>query len=340
MKVGVIGAGDNEQLAHIASYNKLKDAELVGIVDEDLAMARTLSNRYKCKYYSDFEQLIDKTGLDAVSICTPPFARRDIIQYAAENNVSILCESPLSNSYSDALEIRKVIERSGIQFMMGFTLRFSEWYERAYKLIRGAKLGEIVFLRCVYASQLPSNPWFLKENNGGILVDKGSHMIDLICWLLGAPSKVRACVSNIRNISGENAFITLYHEKSISQLALSYGVNVHLHRPIFRTEIYGTGCVLIMDHNLNICSFLPASKHILKEYLIGVPREAIRYYLQSKNLIEKENSHFKEIEYFIHCLKNGHKVSPNYLDGLANMKIIEACYESAKKGIAINLDTS
>lgn len=341
MKVGVIGVGGVVPSAHIPSYLKIKDVELVGIADTNDKIAKIVSQKCRCEYYSDFKQLIDKNELDAISICTPPLIRNDIIQYAAENNINILCETPLSSSYSNALGIKKIIEKSGVQLMMCFVLRFFDWYQNAFELIRDGRLGEVVFSRCVYASELPPYSWVFDKGNtgGGVIVDRGSHVIDLVTWLLSTPKKVEATILNKRNMGvAENAFITLTHENSVSQLALSFGVNVHFNRPVDRIEIYGTACNLIMDHSLDICSFLPASEHILKKYMAEVPKNAIKYFLKHKNLVKQEDPHFKAINYFVNCLKNGDAVSPNYLDGLTNIKIIDACYKSMKEERVIQLN--
>ena len=331
VKVGVIGAGGIAQLAHLPSYHKIEDVELVGIADTNEELAKTISNKYHCGCYTDFKQMVDKNELDAVSICTPPFARIGIIQYLLENNINILCEKPLANSYQTALEIKRMVERSSVQFMMGFTLRFFDWYQSAFELIQENKLGDVMFASATYASPLPPYSWFFEKakSGGGVIIDRGAHMIDLVTWLFGIPKKVQACILNKRNMNvEENAFVTLIHEDSISQLVLSYGVN----KPRDRIEIYGTACNLIVDCDLGLSLFLPSSENILKQVVLKLPKKAIKNLLQSRGLIKKdEDPYFKEISYFVNCLKEGNKVSPNYLDGFNNIKIIDACYKSIKE---------
>jgi predicted dehydrogenase len=342
MKVGIIGASDIAGLAHIDSYYKLKDVEVKGVADKNEKTGRRLCNKYRCRYYSDFKQLIDKNELDAVSICTPPYERNDIIRYIVENDINILCESPLADSYQNALKIKKIVERSNIQLMMGFVSRFIDHYQNAEELIRKGKFGEIVFSRYIFASELPYH-LFLTEKNpvGGALMDKGSHLIDLATWLFGMPNKIYAIVMNKRDADvEENTFVTLMHENCISQLTLSYGVNIHFNRPMERLEIYGTACNMIIDRSLDIYSFLSASDHILKDYLKEVPRAAIKLYLRYKKFITREDPYFKEIKYFVERLKQGREVTPSCTDGLINIKIIDACYESAEKGIPIEVTYS
>ena len=265
IKVGIVGAGGIAQLAHLPSYLKLKDAEIIGIADPDEDLAKATSQEYHCNFYADFKQLIDKNELDAISLCTPPFARTEIIEYAAENNINILCEKPMANSLSDALQIKKMVEKSGIQFMMGFSLRFSDWYQQAYEYIQEGKLGEVIFSNCVYASPLPPYAWFFDKtrSGGGVIIDRGSHILDVVTWFFGMPKSIYATTLNKRNMEvEENGFVTLMHGDIVSQLAISFGVN----KPLDRVEICGTACNVIIDHELNSLFFLPAYKNILKDY--------------------------------------------------------------------------
>jgi predicted dehydrogenase len=254
-----------------------------------------------------------------------------------ENNINILCEKPLANSYQTALEIKRMVERSSVQFMMGFTLRFFDWYQSAFELIQENKLGDVMFASATYASPLPQYSWFFEKakSGGGVIIDRGAHMIDLVTWLFGIPKKVQACILNKRNMNvEENAFVTLIHEDSISQLVLSYGVN----KQRDRIEIYGTACNLIVDCNLGLSLFLPSSESMLKQFALKLPKKAIKSLLQSKSLIKKnDDPYFKEISYFVKCLKEGNKVSPDYLDGFNNIKIIDACYKSIKEEKTIDV---
>ena len=332
VKVGVIGAGGIAQSVHLPSYHKIKDVEIVGITDINEQLARAASQKYNCEYYADFKQLIDKNELDAISICTPPFARNEIIDYVAENNINILCEKPMANSLSNALKIKKVVEKSGIQFMMGFTLRFSEWYQKAFEYMQEGKLGEVIFSNCVYASPLPPYAWFFdkESSGGGVIIDRGSHILDVVTWFFGMPKKIYATILNKRNMDvEENGFVTLMQGDVVSQLAISFGVNKSLNR----VEVCGTACNLIIDHELNSLFFLPAYKNILKDCLFQLPKNALDLYLTAKNLIKKKDDmYFKEISYFVDCLKDGKEVSPNCLEGLNNIRIIDGCYRSIEKG--------
>lgn len=345
MKAGIIGSGNIAQ-AHLLAYRKLKEIECVCISNEGTAR---LSNFQDYRSYDTYKQMVEENKLDVVSICTPPFDRINIIKYLAEANINILCEPPMSMSYPEALEIKKIIENSDIQLMMGFSLRFSKWYHDAKQLIENGRLGDIIFCRWVYASAFPKNHTFFFEKKdepliedkcranlqnphrkmSGIIFNKGCQIFDILTWFFNSPKTVDATFLNKRNLnSEENAFITFEHPSSVSQVSLSYGTNIHPNRPLERIEIYGTACNLIMDHSLGIFSFLPASKHILLDHLLRIPEAAIRQFFMNKKLNIAEDIYYREISYFINSIKNKKSLTSTYLDGLNNVSIMDESYRS------------
>lgn len=356
MKVGIIGAG-NAGLEHLFAYSQIKEIEFICISTEGNSC--NIPNLHNCKVYDEYKKMICENKLDAISICTPPFNRIDVIRYIAEAGINILCEPPMAKSYSEALEIKIIIEKYKVQFMMGFSLRFSKWNIEVKNLIRDGRLGDVIFARWVFASSLSQNPWFLnvrediycpqneyntngknlKPEMSGIIFDKGCQIFDLLSSLLGLPRTVDAIFLNKRELSvEESAFITLQHSSCVSQLSLSYGTNVHPNRPIERMEIFGTACNIILDQSLGVYSFLPASENILSEYLTKIPESAIKLFLMHKNLIQKENIYLKEIAYFIRNIKISSPINPNHIDGFENVAIMDACYRSIKENCRIIAD--
>ena len=326
IKIGVIGGGAIAQEAHLPAYSKLNDVEIVGIADVNEKAARSTAKKYHCKAYADYTKLLDENKLDAISVCTPPFTRLEIIKRVAEKGVSILCEKPLAESYSHAVEIHKIIENSGIQFMMGFTLRFDNWYKEASQKVAEGKLGDVVFLRGVYVDTFPQYSWILnKDMPGGVMMDKGSHAIDMATWLLGPPREVQSVTFNKREMAiDENAFLIMKHDTAYSQLTFSFGVNKRMER----LEIFGTACNFIIDQELLTTFFLPSSDNVIF-HLPKVYKNAAKQLLCSKGIINQPNMYFQELEYFVNCIKNGENLTPNHNDGVTNMAIIDASYKSA-----------
>ena len=173
----------------------------------------------------------------------------------------------------------------------------------------------------------PQYAWILnKDMPGGVMMDKGAHSIDMATWLLGPPNEVQAVTFNKREMANdENALLTMNHDNARSQLAFSFGVNKRMER----MEIFGTACNFIIDQELLTTFFLPSSDNAIF-HLTKVYKNAAKQLMCSKGIINQPTSHFKELSYFVDCLKNGENPTPNHWDGLVNMAVIDACYISAK----------
>lgn len=94
IRVGFIGVGQMAQ-AHIRALSTLEDAEIVGVYDVDLTRAREVADAINATAFERAEHVIDPSRVDAVFVCSPPFARGDIEEIAARNGIHIFVEKPL-----------------------------------------------------------------------------------------------------------------------------------------------------------------------------------------------------------------------------------------------------
>ena len=111
IKTAVIGLGNIATSAHLPVYASMKDVEIVGVVDLNEKQSRRVGKRFGCFNTTDFRQMIDSTKPDVISVCTPPFARLEIIEYAAQQGIGVLCEKPMSTNLTDAGAIVKLVEK-------------------------------------------------------------------------------------------------------------------------------------------------------------------------------------------------------------------------------------
>lgn len=140
---------------------------------------------------TNLDEFFENNNLDIVHICTPNLLHKDNILRAIEKGVHIYCEKPLTVSYQDALEIEEAVQKSGKIFQMVFNNRFFPSTIRAKQMIDSGEMGELIAVRCRYllASNLsPTTPATWRQSGpdqGGVLMDLGSHVIDLVHYLAG-----------------------------------------------------------------------------------------------------------------------------------------------------------
>lgn len=134
MKVGVIGCGGIAPL-HIKVYKQLKDVEIVGLCDIDVARAKSLAERFKIENtYADYWDLF-RMGLDYVDICTPVSTHVKIVSDAAEAVPAILVEKPMALNLSECDQIIQAVEKHGRKLCIGQNQLFSPLVQKAKSLV-------------------------------------------------------------------------------------------------------------------------------------------------------------------------------------------------------------
>ena len=122
LRVGIVGCG-NIFTMHATSANHLKNAEIVGVCDIKKDRANKAAQKYNCKAYYDYKELIDKENIDVVHVCIPHYLHPVVSRYAITKGVHVICEKPMSIKYEDALLAVETAEKYGVQYGIIFQCR-------------------------------------------------------------------------------------------------------------------------------------------------------------------------------------------------------------------------
>ncbi|HID05964.1 MAG TPA: Gfo/Idh/MocA family oxidoreductase, partial [Armatimonadetes bacterium] len=125
MGFGIIGAGVWGE-THAMTYSAHPDAELVMVCDLDAERARTIAENYNAREWTtDYENLLARDDIQAVSIVTPDFAHREIAVAAAQAGKHILVEKPLATTIEDCEAIINAAKQANVKLMVDFHNRFN-----------------------------------------------------------------------------------------------------------------------------------------------------------------------------------------------------------------------
>ena len=154
------------------------------------------------KGYARYEEILKDPEVDIVDIVTPNYLHKEQIIRALEAGKHVLCEKPLALNGDEAAVILTAAQRSDRQVGMIFNYRFIPAVRRAKELIAEGRVGDIYSFRGEYfhtGYQNPNRPhsWRMDRtlSGGGALADLGVHVIDILHYLLGDFSTVRADLS-------------------------------------------------------------------------------------------------------------------------------------------------
>ena len=154
------------------------------------------------RYYQSYEDLLAE-DLDVLLVCLTNEIAPKVVMEGLGKNLHVFCEKPPGRSVSDIEKIVAVeSDFPGLKLMYGFNHRYHDSVQEAMKLIRSGELGSIINMRGVYGkSQLVTfnqPDWRTKRDiaGGGVLLDQGIHMVDLMRLFAGEFTEVHSFISN------------------------------------------------------------------------------------------------------------------------------------------------
>lgn len=196
LKIAIIGVGGIAQKAHLPGYAKMDNVELVAFCDIREERAKEVAQQYGVtQVYTDYKDVLNIEGLDAIDICTPNYLHSIIACEALEKGLHVFCEKPDAVSVEEAERMKTAAEKSGKTLMVMRNNRYRLTSKYLKKYIADGKMGDIYAARCGWVRRrgIPGRGgWFTtkEQSGGGPLIDLGVHMIDLAIWLMGNPRPV------------------------------------------------------------------------------------------------------------------------------------------------------
>jgi predicted dehydrogenase len=205
LRVGVIGLGWFGQ-RHSRVYHELPTAELVGVCDVNEDRSSAIAAQTGAQPYSNFDALLSRSDLDAVSICLPDRHHRGAALSAAKARKAILLEKPLAHDAATAREIVAAVESEGARLMVGHILRFDPRYVQVHQAAAPERLGQPIHLR---AKRNGIRATARRLGSGSsILFYMGVHDIDALQWI--ARSLISRVYAQKREVLGTGNEDALY----------------------------------------------------------------------------------------------------------------------------------
>jgi predicted dehydrogenase len=193
IKFGLIGAGGIAQ-AYAQAFATTPTSKLVAVADVRPEAAQALASGLGANYYPTYEAMVAAEKIDAVIICTPPITHLEISTYCLEHGINVLCEKPLSIDSQSAKAMMDKAKETGLILTMASKFRYVEDVIKAKSLMASGILGEIVLFENAFTARVDmTNRWNSNPaiSGGGVLIDNGTHSIDIMRYFLGPLAQVQ-----------------------------------------------------------------------------------------------------------------------------------------------------
>ncbi|MEM2935985.1 MAG: Gfo/Idh/MocA family oxidoreductase [Candidatus Bathyarchaeia archaeon] len=337
LNVGVVGVG-TIGVDHLKTYMACRKARVVAIADIKEDLVKSVASKYGIKrFFTDYRDLVALKDVDAVSVCTPPFAHASITCDSAAAGKHVLCEKPMAMNAEEAKRMVEVCKGAGVKLGICHSrVRFNLAAEMARKYLSSGKLGTVYYARYSRFRRrgrpgldiLESSKWFLDSSKagGGALADIGCYDIDLILYLLGSPQPWAVSAMTFRGVGTPPKLTTPYDVEEHASLFVRFRDG-----PVVTFE---TAWASNMDHGEGVVLFGTRGGLKLNPFTFyteqGGKQVAISLEISGKPPGDFIN------DFVTACLKDRAPKTPGE-DGLKVMQIISMAYASAKLGREVTL---
>ncbi len=179
--------------------------QIAGVATSRPETAQKAAQEIGCNLWTaDYRQLLESDQVDAVDICTPNDRHIEPVLAAAQAGKHVYCEKPLAINVDEGRRMVEAVRSAGVKGQITFNFRFFPAVFRARQLIEEGFLGRPFSFRGRYyrSSYIEENKpltWKLRKetSGGGALFDLGSHVLDLLYFLLGDFGEVQATLETM-----------------------------------------------------------------------------------------------------------------------------------------------
>jgi glucose-fructose oxidoreductase len=330
VRYAVVGLGYISQQAVLPAFaHARKNSELVALVSDEEEKLRQLGRKYQVPHrvtYDQFDDFLKRRLVDAVFIGLPNHLHRDYAVRTARAGVHVLCEKPMAVTEEDCLEMIDAAERAGVRLMVGYRLHFEASNLAAVELARSGKLGDVRAFSSVFSMQVEAGNIRLNpiRDGGGTLYDIGIYCINAARYLFRAePREVFAM-----SLRSDDPRFTQCDETTSAILRFpgdrlaSFTTSFNSESEAFY-ELLGTRGRLRADGAYH---YDEPIQHTL----------VLRGRTQRRKF-PKRDQFAPELLYFSDCILQGHEPEPSGREGLADVRIIRALYQSARQARPVSL---
>lgn len=204
IRVGIVGCGKIAERNHLPGFLGVEGFTVAALCD--VVPRRMEEKRAEfapdAVLFADYRELYASKLVDAVAICTPNDLHHPMTLAACGANLHVLCEKPMAGSLAAATEMIEAAKKAGVVLQINQSMRYNATYQALVDLVHDGAIGEPFHVRCIRAGAgtpnkgwSPGADWFVQsQHQGGLLLDIGIHMADVLRMIMGDADTVAGLV--------------------------------------------------------------------------------------------------------------------------------------------------
>jgi len=330
IKVGIIGMGRIGKI-HLANLNtKIKDVEVVTVVNPS-KKGQEFASKFGVKNVSDdISIILNNTEIDAVLICSPSDTHAEYALQLAEAGKAIFCEKPIDMSLEKAKEVVARLKENKVPMMVAFNRRFDPDFAKVKSEVVNGKIGNIQSLHIISRDPAPPPIEYIKQS-GGLFKDMTIHDLDMARFIMGCDvtevfatgsCMVDPAIGEVGDI--DTATLLLRFENGATAVIENSRKSVYGYDQ--RLEVFGSKGMLQI-------------KNPLMTNVAGSDVKGSHSDVNLNFFIDRyEASYLNEIHSFIEALTNNKKMPVDGEDGIKSIVLADAAYVSLRENRPVKLE--
>jgi len=210
---GIIGCGDVTEIKSGPGFQKAQGSRLVAVMRRRGELAKDYARRHGVpRWYDNAAALIADPEVDAVYIATPPETHLHYALQVAAAGKPVYVEKPMARNHTECAAMIGAFARAKLPLFVAYYRRALPRFLKARELIDTGRLGEITRVEYRQSTSPPSaTAWRVDaaQSGGGLLLDVGSHTLDILDFLLGPLSDISGDAQNISRGSRVEDSVTM-----------------------------------------------------------------------------------------------------------------------------------
>jgi predicted dehydrogenase len=328
IRYAVVGLGHIAQTAVLPAFEHAENSEVAALLTGTPEKSRELSERYNVNAYryDDLENALAEQQVDAVYIATPNTLHREYTERAARAGAHVLCEKPMAPTEKDCEAMIRAAGENNVKLMIAYRLHFNEANLRAVELAQSGDLGELRYFSSLFGLQVKAgNIRVRKDLGGGTLYDIGIYCINAARYLFrDEPIEVVGLTAS----NGEERFAEIeemsgallrFPGERLALFTCSFGS-----ADIAQYDLVGTKGRLRLENAYEYRGELKCRTTIGDK--------------ETEEIFKPGDQFAAELIYFSDCILNDRSPEPSGNEGLADVRVIRAIYQSAKTGRSVPIE--
>lgn len=312
INVALIGAGGMANGVHYPSLAEFDEVNLVGLCDLIPEKLHSTADRFHIENrFTDYKEMIEKTGPDAVHVLMPPHHLFDIVIHALSQKLHVFIEKPPGVTLHQIKNMAQLAEKNDCKTMVGFNRRFIPLMQQVKKIVE--EKGQIIQCVSTFHKNSPSALYY----NGAIdvLTCDAVHTVDALRWMGG--SDVMAVASDINSYDSEreNSFNALvkFENGCSGILMTNWAVGARIH--VF--EMHSRGISALINPDVGGSAIILDSSGRKEITTVEAAGTDANY---------KAYGFYGENRHFIDCILQDKQPETCFADAVKTMELVQQIY--------------